>query len=379
MLGLVLVHNSDYASKCFLKLGYAIRMQELDESEMDPPKGTAITYRSIQDYAKQLKTTWHAAISIIDLVDVTDFYLLLFENDLYNPEASENMEGQAFIDNLVQQRTAQRKQNYSGMSDWEMIRAFWFVAFFASMFGSIMDKVLLAFMAKIKKSSWARWSELPDGMTFWGLYAAKRQMERKKMEQKGESTTGPYPEAWRAATEYYAFNLPRKKNQQAFISAVRSVLFVEAPFIYWRLLCSEKYGIVASSLMIKNAVSLVYDAYIAIWGLWRLYLMIWCRQLELPCADRYHKRLEDEEIANGKMPTKKKLTRTRSVRIMGAKSWLTTEQLMSQSVNEQAHSAYLKTGVVASYLYSSELYGDNIVQVEDDEVVGFLESTGMAA
>merc|ERR1719409_2401694 len=113
--------------------------------------------------------------------------------------------------------------------------------------------------------------------------------------------------------------------------------------------------------------------------------MIWCRQLDLSCAgyplhDGYHEELHTKDEANGKVPkSAKKLTRTRSVRIMGAKSWLTTEQLMSQSVNEQAYSAYLKTGVVASYLYSSDLYGDNIVQVEDDEVVGFLESTGMAA
>jgi hypothetical protein len=378
MLGLTLVHNSDYASKCFLKLGYAIRMQELDESEKEPPKGTMIKYKDLEGYAEQLKNTWHSAISIIDLVDITDFYLLLFESDLYNPDASESMEGQLYIENVVAKRIEQRGSSSFGLCDWEKIRLMWLIAFFAAMFGSLFDKVLLTFLQKINRSSWARWSELPDGMTFWGLYTAKREMEKGLKEEQGLSITGPYPSAWRSVKEYYEFNLPRKKNQQAFISAVRSLIFVETPFLYWRLHCSTEYNIVASSLMIKNVVSLVYDFYIVCWGLWRLYIIIWFRECCAPYgfADTAVRELEERDEEQGK--SQQQLQR-RTTRIMGAKSWLTTEQLMSQPGNRGAYLEYLQTGVFPSYLYSPEIYGENILEVAEDEVVSFLESTGMAA
>ena len=73
------------------------------------------------------------------------------------------------------------------------------------------------------------------------------------------------------------------------------------------------------------------------------------------------------------------LVRQRSTRIMGAKSWLTTEQLMAQPDHKAAYNEYRKTGVVPTYFYSEDVYGENINEMAGDEVVVFLESTGMVA
>jgi hypothetical protein len=213
-------------------------------------------------------------------------------------------------------------------------------------------------------------------MRFWQLYVIKREQEKIQKRDEGMSTTGPYPAAWQAAKKYYEFNLPRKKNQQAFSSAVRSLLFVEAPFLYWRFICSEKYGIIASSLLIKNVLSLVYDLYIVSWGLWKLYGMIWRRTCCEPCCrDPTVDDLEEQD----QQKKGKVLARQRTTRIMGAKSWLTTEQLMSQPDNKEAYEIYHKTGIVPTYLYSDDIYGENINEIADDEVVSFLDSTGMVA
>jgi hypothetical protein len=254
VLGCILIHNTDYPATIFLKFGYAIRMRELDESSEEVPKGSMIGFRAIIQYAQHLKDTWHAAYSIIDLVDVTDFYLLLFESDLYAPE-----------DGIANQKTQQNR--LTGLCDWEQVRIFWVLGFVACSFGRCLDTMLLWVFTKLNRKHLARWSELPDGMRFWQLYVMKREVEKQSKKDEGESITGPYPAAWRCAKKYYDFNLPRKKNQQAFCAGIRSLFFIEAPFLYWRLLCSEKYGIIASSLLIKNVLSLIYDFYITSWGI----------------------------------------------------------------------------------------------------------------
>jgi hypothetical protein len=221
----------------------------------------------------------------------------------------------------------------------------------------------------------ARWSSVPGGMRFWQLYVIKREAEKIKKQEDGLSTTGPYPTSWQAAKGYYEFNLPRKKNQQAFSAAARSLFFVEAPFFYWRTLCSEKYQIIASSLIIKNVLSLVYDLYIFGWGFWKLYGMIWRRTCCTRCSDHAVDELEQrDQDQKGKV-----LVRQRSTRIMGAQSWLTTEQLMSQPDNKGAFESYKNTGIVPTYLYSEDVYGENIQEITDDEVVVFLESSGMVS
>jgi hypothetical protein len=212
-------------------------------------------------------------------------------------------------------------------------------------------------------------------MRFWQLYVIRREQEKQKKSEEGMSTTGPYPASWQAAKKYYEFNLPRKKNQQAFSAAARSLFFIELPFLYWRFLCSEKYGIIASSLIIKNFLSLIYDSYIFSWGLWRLYVIIWRRTCCTRCSDTVVDDLEkQDQETKGQV-----LVRQRSTRIMGAKSWLTTEQLMSHPDNKGALQIYQKTGVVPTYLYSDDIYGENINEMADDEFVTFLECTGMVA
>ena len=171
--------------------------------------------------------------SIIDLVDVTDFYLLLFEEDFF-PVFDEH--------DGLNIRAVQRSQSFSGLCDWEIVRVIWMLAFVATTFGSILDSLLLGVCEKMKLRHLARWSEIPGGMRFWQLYVIKREQEKIHKSNEGMSTTGPYPASWQAAKSYFEFNLPLKKNQQAFSAAVRSLLFVEAPFLYWRLYCSEKYG-----------------------------------------------------------------------------------------------------------------------------------------
>lgn len=369
-LGSILVHNSDYAPNMFMKFGYAIRMRELDESTADVPDGSMITFAAIRNYASQLKETWHAAYSIIDLVDVTDFYLLLFEEDLFaimNGIGTENF------------RANQRALSVFGLCDWEVVRVIWVIAFVTSSFGRVWDALLLGFFSRLNLGHLARWSNIPSGMRFWQLYVIKRESEKEKKLEDGKSTTGPYPASWQAAKKYYEFNLPRKKNQQAFSAAARSLFFVEAPFLYWRVLCSEKYGIVASSLLIKNVLSLIYDLYIFGWGLWRLYLMIWRRTCCQSCSDSTVDRLEEQDREKKREREGQVLVRQRSTRIMGAKSWLTTEQLMAQPDHKAAYNEYRKTGVVPTYFYSEDVYGENIHEMAEDEVVVFLESTGMVA
>ena len=61
------------------------------------------------------------------------------------------------------------------------------------------------------------------------------------------------------------------------------------------------------------------------------------------------------------------------------RSWLTTEQLMAQPDHKAAYNEYRKTGVVPTYFYSEDVYGENINEMAEDEVVVFLESTGMVA
>lgn len=64
---------------------------------------------------------------------------------------------------------------------------------------------------------------------------------------------------------------------------------------------------------------------------------------------------------------------------MGAKSWLTTEQLMYQPKNKKELDNYRKTGIVPPALYSDEIYGANVREIGDDDIVKFLDQTGMVA
>jgi hypothetical protein len=378
LLGCILVHNSYYAPNIFLKLGYAIRMREIDESAEEVQEGSAIKFEKILKYAKSLKDTWRNAYSIIDLVDVTDFYLLLFDNDFYEA--------------VWPIREKQRNASILGLCDWEYVRIYWLVAFFTCTLGNVLDESFMWLAKKMNKGHYFRWSEMPNGMRFWQLYVIKREDEKRKKEDEirnpdEESSTGPYPESWSAACKYFDFNLPRKKNQQEFAAATRSLFFVEIPFLYWRLTCSEKYGVVASSLVIKNILSMVYDFYIFIWGVWKLYGMIWrriycadykcCNQCDHVVTDLEAAEESDAEEAeeSGDLA----FSRQRSTRIMGAKSWLTTEQLMHQPQNEWALDEYHETGIVPPALYSDEIYGANVREIGDDDIVKFLDQTGMVA
>ena len=78
--------------------------------------------------------------------------------------------------------------------------------------------------------------QMPNGMRFLQLYVMMREDEKRIQDLDGESPTGPYPASWSAACKYFDFNLPRKKNQQEFAAATRSLFFVEIPFLY-----SERY------------------------------------------------------------------------------------------------------------------------------------------
>jgi hypothetical protein len=52
---------------------------------------------------------------------------------------------------------------------------------------------------------------------------------------------------------------------------------------------------------------------------------------------------------------------------------------MAQPDHKAAYNEYRKTGVVPTYFYSEDVYGENINEMAGDEVVVFLESTGMVA
>ena len=132
---------------------------------------------------------------------------------------------------------------------------------------------------------------------------------------------------------------------------------------------------------------MVYDFYIFIWGVWKLYGMIWRRNFcaDYACCnqcDHVVTDLEREEESDAEEAEESgdvAFFRQRSTRIMGAKSWLTTEQLMHQPQNEWALDEYHETGIVPPALYSDEIYGANVREIGDDDIVKFLDQTGMVA
>jgi hypothetical protein len=349
LLGCILLHTAEYPAESFLSFGYALRMRELDESAKPVPNGSEITIEALLEYAVQLRDMWYASITIIDLVDITDFYLLLFEEDLY--QASDT-------------------SNQFGKSDWELIRRVWLLAFVFSLCGGLLDRFFIGLFGAMQKKHLARCSWLPDGMTFWQTYVMKREAEKK--ERSGLDKSGPYPGAWKTATDYYAFNLPRKKNQRAFSSAFRSLVFVEVPFLYWRVLCSEKYGIVASSLIIKNLMSFVYDLYITLWGFSKLYVTPFLQAFSDPSRST----ATDGEFSEND-PHRSRLLQRRATRTLGAVSWLTTAQLACQPECREAHEEFERTGVYPEFLYHESMSGRRLQQVDKDVVLQFLEQSGM--
>jgi hypothetical protein len=140
LLGFLLIWNADFASITFLKMGYGLRMRELCESKFRPPDGSCIVFSDIMKYAAQLKNTWRSSNSIIDLVDLTDFYLLLFEDSLIASEPS-----------------------FLGWTDWTKIRFFWAVAWLFCMFGTLIDRLFLHLFDVLGLTKWKRWSALPEG------------------------------------------------------------------------------------------------------------------------------------------------------------------------------------------------------------------------
>ena len=125
----------------------------------------------------------------------------------------------------------------AGLCDWEYVRIYWLVAFFTCTLGNVLDESFMWLAKKTNKGHYFRWSEMPNGMRFWQLYVIKREDEKRTRNPDEESCTGgPFPESWSAACKYFDFNLPRKKNQQEFAAATRSLFFVEIPFLY-----SERY------------------------------------------------------------------------------------------------------------------------------------------
>ena len=102
-----------------------------------------ITFKFILETARKLKGLWRGAHSFIDLVDLTDFYLLLFEDNLYEEtEPSRN----------------------TGWYNWEVVRMLWLVAFIMTLCGVCLDEALLWLFALAKKPHWARFGTLTKGL-----------------------------------------------------------------------------------------------------------------------------------------------------------------------------------------------------------------------
>jgi hypothetical protein len=243
-----------------------------------------------------------------------------------------------------------------------------------------------------------RFSELPDGMGFYKTYINELHFSRGsdiRPDDNSDDAKEIKQNAWENACAYYDFNLPRRKNQDSYWMAFRSLFFVELPFLILRGYCSAGYGIMASSLLIKNILSSLYDGYIFVFGTWRLccaqwrmYLkrheLCWCIQ-----DDPFDEYSDDEEsmadsLGSGvlrKRQSGKDLGRSNTVSA-GRATWLTSEQ-MARHVkfgDKDEVKLYDEHGVFSRAMYKLEKDGKyHIKSIEEDNFCQLLESTGMVA
>jgi len=208
------------------------------------------------DIGTDLKDIWLTASNLIDLVDVTDFYLLLLEDNLYDERDDS---GQLELSEWA---------GWLGLTEWKAILIIWVVSVSVVM---LWVPALVVLHASISCCEGlfglVKWCNIerpmPDGLDFWRCFIAYLKRE----EQEGAE------HAWSAAESYYSHDLPRRQNNTLFYGAVRSLLAVELPFLLIRVHCSMRYNILASSLLIKNILSCVYDLTIIFQGC--LYRKAW--------------------------------------------------------------------------------------------------------
>jgi hypothetical protein len=369
LVGLLLVHSADTPSRVFLQLGSGLKFCE------DEAAGySCIDLSKLLDYAGGLRVAWRGVSNIIDLVDCTDFFLLLFEDDLIEE--------------------AEKIRLFTFMNDWELIRFVWILSFMVTVYGNLLTDVFAFLMRKMGLKHRMRFSELPDGMGFYKTYINELHFMRGQHEGGGVSphdnnddANEIKADAWDNACEFYDFNLPRRKNQDSFWMAFRSLFFVELPFLILRIYCSAGYGIMASSLLIKNILSALYDGYIFSFGTWRLFCVktrmnlkkrkdCWCIEDDTDAEEE-----DGEEAPRVTKRGTQKLQRS-DTRSAGRSTWLTSEQMAR-------HIKYGDTGEVEQYeqhgVFSRSMYKmennakNNIKDIEEDNFCMLLESTGMVA
>jgi len=245
LLGLYMIHRCYMVPSIFVSISdffyRAFVFTLFDDNGAAVVKVDLAIREKIVKLGEALKELWLAASNLIDLVDVTDLFLLLIEEDLVKDDIP----------------------RFGCCTWWKLIQIIWFIS--ATVLLLALPAIRLLNMLNVlilqhtgKSCTLER--PMPDGLDMWRCFFA-----HSKKAASDEPDKSP-EDLWRAAEAFYEFDFPRRQNNAVYWGAMRSLLFIELPFLFVRVFCSTKYSIMASSLLIKNVLSLIYDSYIVFNG-----------------------------------------------------------------------------------------------------------------